>query len=90
MRAAVRAYPARMGKYLAGEEKREQEAVQVAMDATLRMEDGEDRLAVIRMVHLDQTRSLEGAALEIPCSRATAARWQRSFFKEVWMRLSER
>lgn len=87
VRAAVRAYPARMGKYLTGEEKREQDAVQAAIDTTVMMCGGGDRLAVIRMVHWERTHSLEGAALMIPCSRATAARWQRSFFKEVARRL---
>lgn len=58
-------------------------AVRGSVDYTERMESGMDRLKVIRMVHWDRTHTLAGAALEIPCDRATAARWQRKFFEEV-------
>lgn len=58
-------------------------AVRSAIDYTERTENGPARLKVIRMVHWDRTHTLEGAALEIPCDRATAARWQRKFFEEV-------
>lgn len=58
-------------------------AVKRTVDSTERMEDGADRLKIIRMVHWDRTHTLEGAALSIPCSRRTAAYWQREFFEEV-------
>lgn len=58
-------------------------AVKSAIDYTERTENSLTRLKVIRMVHWDRTHTLEGAALEIPCDRATAARWQRRFFEEV-------
>lgn len=59
------------------------DAVQEAIDKTERMENGVARLKIIQMVHWNRTRTLEGAALSIPCGRATAARWQREFFEEV-------
>lgn len=83
IRDAVRAYPTREGVALSGVALHEQEAVQAAIDATERMADGEARLRVIRLVHWKRTHQLEGAALLIPCSRRTAAYWQRKFFEEV-------
>lgn len=83
IRAIVRAYPGRMGADLSGVAKREYEAVRAAVEATERMEDGEARLKVIRLVHWNRTHTLEGAALTVPCSERTAGRWQRRFFEEV-------
>lgn len=83
IKAIIRAYPSRMGIDLSGIAKREFEAVQAAVEATERMDGGQSRLKVIRLVHWDRTHQMEGAALAIPCDRATAARWQRRFFEEV-------
>ena len=58
-------------------------AVRSAVNYTERMESGMERLKVIRMAHWDRTHTLEGAAHDVPCDRATAARWQRKFFEEV-------
>ena len=58
-------------------------SVRSAIAATEQMENGAERMRIIKMVHWDRTHTLEGAALEIPCDRATAARWQRKFFEEV-------
>lgn len=79
----IREYPARCGMELYGVAQREQEAVQAAIDATERMTNGEERLKAIRLVHWDRTHTLGGAALVIPCGRATAARWQKRFFEMV-------
>lgn len=79
----VQAYPTRIGVGLSGVAKREFDAVQAAVEATERMSDGQNRLKVIQLTHWDWTHTLEGAALEIPCSRRTAMRWQRLFFEEV-------
>lgn len=83
IKAAVRAYPTLAYREASGEAKREYEAVQAAIEATKRMRDGADRLKVIRLVHWEKTHKLAGAALVIPCDRATAARWQRKFFEDV-------
>lgn len=83
IRHIIQTYPSREGKDLTGVAKREQEAVQAAIEAMQLLENREARLDVIRMVHLDKTRTLEGAALAVSCNRATAARWQRMFFEEV-------
>lgn len=79
----VRKYPERQRLELHDTEQREQEAVQAAIDATERMEDGENRLKVIRLMHWYGAYTLQGAALQIHCSRSLAAKWQHDFFVEV-------
>lgn len=83
IKAIIREYPKRRASELSGVALREHEAVKRAVDKTLMMDGGANRLKVISMVHWERTRTLEGAALAIPCDRATAARWQRRFFEEV-------
>lgn len=83
VKAIIRAYPGRTCNDLSGVAKREYEAVQAAVGATERMLNGTERLKVIRLVHWDRTRTLEGAALTVPCSRSWAAKWQKDFFEEV-------
>lgn len=83
IKAIVRSYPGRQGRELSGVAQREQEAVQAAIDATEGMMNGRSRLEVIRLLHWDGVCTLDGAALEIPCSRSLAAKWQRQFFEEV-------
>lgn len=83
VRAIIRAYPGKMGKDLSRVETMNYEAVKAAIEATQRMENGEARMKVIRLVHLDRTHTLEGAALAVPCSERTANRWQRLFFEMV-------
>lgn len=83
VRDIIRAYPARKSEDTTGVSKQEFESVQAAIEATERMDGGEVRLKVIRMVYWDGTHTLNGAALEIPCDRSTAARWQRKFFEDV-------
>lgn len=79
----VRRYPERADGASSGVRYREREAVLASIISTKRMKNGEERLEVIKLMHWDKTHTLEGAALSIPCDRATAARWQRSFFEEV-------
>lgn len=79
----IREYPEARTVSTSGVAAREIDAVSDAVYATEHMDGGEARLKVIRMVHWDRTRTLAGAALEIPCSERTAAYWQREFFEEV-------
>ncbi len=83
VKAIIRAYPGQTGKDLSRVETMNYEAVKAAIEATQRMENGEARMKVVRLVHLERAHTLEGAALTVPCDRATAARWQRRFFEEV-------
>lgn len=83
IKAIIQEYPYGRTSELSGVELKEREAVKKAVDTTLMMDGGANRLNVISMVHWERTRTLEGAALAIPCGYATAARWQRRFFEEV-------
>lgn len=83
VKAIIRAYPRQTGKDLSRVERMNYEAVKAAIEATQRMGNGEARMKVIRLVHLDRTHTVEGAALRIPCEKTTAYRWQKAFFEEV-------
>ena len=79
----IRQYPAREGRYIQGKALDEKTAVQRAIDATMAMENGVERMQVIEMVFFKQTHTLEGAALMVPCSKRTARRWHTDFIKLV-------
>lgn len=79
----IRQYPAREGRYIQGKALDEKMAVQRAVDATMAMENGVERMQVIEMVFFKQTHTLEGAALMVPCSQRTARRWHTDFIKLV-------
>ena len=83
IKAIIQEYPRERSSELSGVGLREHEAVKKAVDETLKMDGGANRLKVISMVHWERTRTLGGAALAVPCSERTANRWQRSFFEEV-------
>jgi len=63
--------------------QREYEAVRMAIEATEHYRDSRDRLEVIKLVLWDRSHTLEGAALQIPCSWITAARWHGDFIRLV-------
>lgn len=79
----IRQYPARYGKYIQGKALDEQMAVQRAIDETLPMENGAERMQVIELVFFKQTHTLEGAAQIVPCSDRTSRRWHTDFIKLV-------
>lgn len=83
IKAIIQEYPRNRSSELSGVELREHEAVKKAVDETMKMDGGANRLKVISMVHWERTRTLEGAALATPCSRSWAAKWQRDFFEET-------
>lgn len=84
VKSVIRAYLGRCSIELYGVALHEQEAVKAAIEKTKNMEDGKNRLKLIRLLHWEsQSLTLDGVATAIPCDRATAARWQRKFFEEV-------
>lgn len=83
VKAMIRAYPSLNGKTCQGTEAVEYAAVCRAKENTSALPDGEDRLRLVDMVFFQQTHTLEGAALEIPCSLRTAQRWHRDFICQV-------
>lgn len=66
---------------LPGIHQREYEAVRRAIDVTERYPNGRDRLKVIRLVLWEKTntKTLQGAALVVPCSYMTARRYHYEF-----------
>lgn len=70
-------------KELPTTEQREYEAVRKAIELTEHYNNGRDRLSVIDLVLWRQTHTLEGAALQIPCSIRTAQEWHRQFIRLV-------
>ncbi len=61
----------------------ESRAIKGALEETKSLLDGEDRLKVIDMVFFKKTHTLQGAALNVPCSYETAKRWQQQFIRCV-------
>lgn len=61
--------------------QKEFEAVHKAVETTRGYKDGVDRLKVIRLVLWDRSHTVEGAALQVPCSDITAKRWHRDFIR---------
>lgn len=61
----------------------ETRAVAIAVEDTRMLLDGDDRMKVIRMVFFKKTHTLQGAALNVPCSYETAKRWTQQFIRLV-------
>lgn len=83
MKTIIRRYPSEKSKESPGLSKQEKAAVEAAIAEAEIMPDGRDRIAFIRMVFWEQTHTLSGAALAIPCSERTARRWHTAFIKSV-------
>lgn len=83
IKEVIRHYPSQRNADLHGVDKLNHDAVQAAVEATERMEDGEDRMKLIKLVYWDGTHTIDGAAQKIPCGRRTAMRMQRNFFETV-------
>lgn len=61
----------------------ETKAVSIAVSDTEMLLDGSDRMRVIQMVFFKKTHTLQGAALNVPCSYETAKRWTQQFIRLV-------
>lgn len=64
---------------LTPQKQKEYDAVCSAIIATRMYKNGEDRLKVIRLVFWDKSHTLEGSAMQVPCSYYTACNWHREF-----------
>ena len=82
-KAMARAYPGRVGQELDGTALAEFQAVEAAIEATRRREDGEARMQLVEMVLFRQSYKVPGAAMQIPCSERTALRWHGDFIREI-------
>lgn len=72
----IRRYPGR-------DSEEERRAVRLALEETERMNNGADRLKIARLVLLEGSHTLAGAALQIPCSERTAQRYHADFIRAV-------
>ncbi len=60
------------------------EAVENALAVTEELTSGPDRLRLARMVYFGQRKTLEGAAMQIPCSMQTARLWNADFLLLIY------
>ncbi len=68
-------------------QRRQLEAVEKALEITATLPSGQERRKLIRLVFFDHRCTLEGAAMQIPCSAQTAQRWSDDFLLLVWAHL---
>lgn len=76
MKYIVRHYP-----WAVNEDERR--AVAEAVEETERMRAGRDRLEIIRLVLMEGSHTLAGAAIQIPISERTAQRYHADFIRCV-------
>lgn len=63
--------------------RRELEAVQQALNETLKLPDGAERLTMVRLVFWENRCTLEGAALILHRCHRTLCQWHGDFIREV-------
>lgn len=64
-------------------EQREVEVVRRAIETTENYVNGQERLAIIDMALWKGSHTLEGAAMQIPCSAKLAKQWHGDFIRLV-------
>lgn len=87
VQSMIRNYPERLLEYdsLKRVERMETDAVRAAMDKTLEKEDGRERLHLVQRFYweLQGRKTMEGVAMDLYISRATAFRWSAEFLELV-------
>lgn len=86
MQAIVRRYPSRQANLesLGKIQKREVQAVSEAIRRTEAMEDGRERMRLVKAVYWSRHRkTMAGIAMDLYISRATAFRWNSEFILTV-------
>ena len=86
MQAIVRRYPSRKANFenLGKIQRREVHAVSEAIRRTEAMEDGDDRIKLVKAVYWSRHRkTMSGIAMDLYISRATACRWNSEFILTV-------
>lgn len=61
----------------------ETRAIESAILDTENLSGGRERMKVIQMVFFKKTHTLQGAALNVPCSYETAKEWTQQFIRAV-------
>ena len=75
-KAMLRAYPRDVTE-------KERDAIESAINETLGLSDGRDRIKVIELVFFKGTHKLAGAAMQVPCSIDTAQKYHADFIRLV-------
>ncbi len=70
-------------KHLPKIKQKEYQAVNAAIEDTLKYNDGAERMKVIQYVFWNSNYTLAGAALRAHCSERTAQEWHRIFIRTV-------
>lgn len=86
MQAIVRRYPSRQANFdnLGEIQRREVQAVSEAIMRIEEMEDGDERLKLVKAIYWSRHRkTMAGIAMEMYISRATAFRWNSDFILTV-------
>lgn len=86
MQAIVRRYPSRQANFdnLGKIQRREVQAVSEAIRMTEAMEDGDERLKLVKALYWSRHRkTMAGIAMDLYISRATACRWNSEFILTV-------
>lgn len=68
-------------------QQRRLDAVEQALDVSSRLTSGLSRVKLIELVYFTRRFTLDGAAMQIPCSVQTAWTWNNDFLLLVWSRL---
>ena len=68
-------------------QQRRLEAVEHALNVSSQLTSGLSRVKLIEMIYFTRRYTIEGAAMQIPCSVQTAKIWNSDFLLLVWGRL---
>lgn len=83
MKSMIRRYEKRKNMELTGTEMREAEAVKKAIESTMALKAGEERIALVDIIFWKRTHTIQGAAMLLHLSERTAQRWHSEFIREV-------
>lgn len=86
VKAFIRKYKLLKGmdmKELTETELHEVDAVEAAVAATLKLNEGETRMKLVDIIFWKRTHTLEGAAMVLHISERTARRWHTEFIRTV-------
>lgn len=76
VKAMLRAYPKNVTE-------KEKIAIEKAIEETMTLVDGADRMKVVELVFFKGTHKLAGAAMQVPCSIETAQKYHADFIRKV-------
>lgn len=75
-------------RQLPADQQRRYDAVAQALEISEHLTSGLSRVQLIELVYFRRSHTLEGAALQIPCSVHTAKLWNSDFLLLIWSSLN--